>query len=62
MDPAHSAIQPDLNKLKPVANIPQNGGISITDEPVDPIKQKKKAVLQRALDDLMSDSSEDEAQ
>ena len=64
MDPAHSAIQRDLNKLKSVVNIPQNEekksiGATSTDH-VDPTKQKKKAALLRALDDLMLDSSEDE--
>ena len=66
MDPAHSAIQRDLNKLKSVVNIPQSEvmnksiGATSTDH-VDPTKQKKKAALLRALDDLMLDSSEDEA-
>ena len=66
MDPAHSAIQRDLNKLKSVVNIPQSevmnksiGATTSTDH-VDPTKQKKKAALLRALDDLMLDSSEDE--
>ena len=64
MDPAHSAIQRDLNKLKSVVNIPQNEekksiGATSTGH-VDPTKQKKKAALLRALDDLMLDSSEDE--
>ena len=65
MDPAHSAIQRDLNKLKSVVNIPQSEeitksiGATSTDH-VDPMKQKKKAALLRALDDLMLDSSEDE--
>ena len=64
-DPAHGAIQRDLNKLKSVVNIPQNGGISrsigaTSTDHVDPTKQKKKAALLRALDDLMLDSSEDE--
>merc|ERR1711935_449613 len=63
MDPAHSAIQLDLNKLKSVVNIPQNEdinksiGVASTDH-VDPTMQKKKAALLRALDDLMFDSSE----
>ena len=70
MDPAHGAnfaIQHDLNKLKSAVNIPQTNGLTnageinkSTDEPVDPIKQKKKAALLRALDDLMLASSEDE--
>ena len=65
MDPAHSAIQLDLNKLNSVVNIPQSEeinksiGAASTDH-VDPTKQKKKAALLRALDDLMFDSSEDE--
>ena len=65
MNPAHGAIQRDLNKLKSVVNIPQSEeitksiGATSTDH-VDPMKQKKAALL-RALDDLMLDSSEDEA-
>ena len=66
MDPAHSAIQRDLNKLKSVVNIPQSEGINksigtTSTDHVDPTMQKKKAALLRALDDLMLDSSEDEA-
>ena len=70
MDPAHGAncaIQRDLNKLKSAVNIPQTNGNGLNNEmnksydDVDPIKQKKKAALLRALDDLMLDSSEDEA-
>ena len=72
MDPAHGAnfaIQHDLNKLKSAVNIPQTNGLTTEMQPdemnksyehVDPIKQKKKAALLRALDDLMLDSSEDE--
>ena len=72
IDPAHGAnvaIQRDLNKLKSAINIPQTNGLTneqaanemnkSTDH-VDPTKQKKKAALLRALDDLMLDSSEDE--
>ena len=65
MNPAHGAIQRDLNKLKSVVNIPQNEekkkSIEATSiDHVDSTKQKKKAALLRALEDLMLDSSEDE--
>jgi hypothetical protein len=59
-DPAHGVIQRDLNKLKSAVNIPQNNEMTKTNNHVDPTKQKKKAALLRALDDLMLDSSEDE--
>ena len=68
MDPAHSAIQRDLNKLKSAVNIPQTNGLTNemqpdemnkSNDPVDPIKQKKKAALLRALDDLMLDSEDE---
>ena len=65
MDPAHGVIQRDLNKLKSAVNIPQVQTNEMTNTKtnnhVDPTKQKKKAALLRALDDLMLDSSEDEA-
>ena len=60
-DPAHGVIQRDLNKLKSAVNIPQTNEKANNHVDVDPAKQKKKAALLRALDDLMLDSSEDEA-
>ena len=56
-DPAHGVIQCDLNKLKNVVNILQTNEITKTNNPVDLTKQKKKAVLLRALYDLMINSS-----
>jgi len=46
--------------LKSAVNIPQTNETTTTNNYLDPAKEKKKAALLRALDDLMLDSSEDE--